>query len=236
MALKKTVTADEHKKLPADIQKEYKTEGDGFILDLEGGFEDTSALKRAKDHEKKEAADAKRALKEAQEALEAMTAERDGMLSGTIPKADLEKLKTSYDAKIVKLTTDRDTALASRDAQLSEMLVTNVATSLASELFTAPAIGLPHVAKRLKSEFKDGKMVTVVLDADGKPTDLTPADLKKEILANKDFASILTASKGSGGGANGNQGGGGAPKKIDFATATPKEIAAYHKEAGTIKD
>ena len=226
MALKRILTADEHKALPADVQKEYKQDGENMTLDLVG-YEDPTALKSAKDHEKKARKDAEAKVKQLEEQLNALTEERDGMLSGTIPKADLEKLKTGYDAKIAKLTKDMTDGISTRDAQLSEMLVTNVATTLAGELFTAPAIGLPHVAKRLKSEFRDGKMVTVVLDANGQATDLTPADLKKEILANKDFASILTASKGSGGGANGNSGGGGAPKALDYAKASPKEIADH---------
>lgn len=230
MALKRILTKDEHAKLADGLKGEYKADdkGENFILDLTD-YEDPVQLKTAKDHEKKARKAAEDALKAAQDQITALTEERDGMLSGTIPKADLEKLKTSYETKLAKANKDMADAIAARDGQLSELLVTNVAQGLASELFTAPALGLPHVAKRLKSEFKDGRMVTVVLDAKGQPTELTPDDLKKEILANPDFKTILTGSKGSGGGANGAGGGGGAPKALDYSKATPKEIADHIK-------
>lgn len=229
MALKRLLTKAEYEKLTDPIKAEYKAgDGENFVLDLTD-YEDPVKLKAAKDHEKKARQDAEKAVKDLTDQLTAVTEERDGMLSGTIPKADLEKLKTSYEGKIAKLTKDMADAVTARDGQLSELLVTNVAQSIAGEVFTSAELGLPHVAKRLKSEHKDGRMVTVVLDAKGQPTDQTPDDLKKEILANPAFKSILVASKGSGGGAGGAGGGGGAPKPLDYATATPKEIAAHIK-------
>jgi hypothetical protein len=122
------------------------------------------------------------------------------------------------------------------EAQLQTVLVDNVAQTLAAEIFVSPVVGLPHIQKRLKAERNsDGKFETRVLDDNGSPSAMTVADLKKNLLANKDFAPILIGSKGSGGGANRNNGSGGAAtNRIDF-TKSPKEIAAALRDSGKIQ-
>lgn len=229
MALKRILTKDEHAKLSDALKGEYKADGDNFVLDLTD-YEDPAALKRAKDHEKELRKQAEKAAKDAADALAVVTKERDDMLAGSIPKADADKLRKSYDDKISKLDADSKAAIAARDSQLQKLLVDNVATGLASKISTAPAVMLPHIKARLKVEQdSNGQFVTRVLGADGAPSASSVEDLEKEFLANKDFAGILTGSKGSGGGANGAKGGGGAPGKIDLAKATPKEIAEHFK-------
>lgn len=233
MALKKSVTKDEHSKLPADVQKEYVADGENFKLDVEGGFEDVAALKRAKDHEKTAAAEAKRLLHEAQTQLAALTEERDGLLSGAIPKKDVERLEGSYKTKLAAKETELNAKIAALTGNLNTLLVDNEAARLASKLSTAPEIILPHIKKRLSAETVDGKAVTRVLDAEGKPSASTLEDLEKEIIANPTFAPILTGSKGSGGGAAG-AGGGGAPSKgkVDWSKPmNPKEQVAAMKAA-----
>lgn len=234
MALKKTLTADEHKKLSPEMQKEYVADGDGFKLDVEGGFEDVAALKRAKDHEKTAAAEAKRLLHEAQTQLAELTEERDNLLRGALPKADVEKLEGSYKKKLTDQETALNAKVAAAEASLATLLVDNVATNFAGEISTAPAVIMPHVKSRLRSEKNAaGVYETKIVDADGKPSALTLADLKKEFIANPAFAPILTGSKGSGGGAAG-AGGGGAPSKgkVDWSKPmTPKEQVAAMKSA-----
>lgn len=236
MALKKSVTADEHKKLSKDIQAEYVADGDtgNFKLDVEGGIEDADALKRAKDHEKEQRKTAEKALKTAQDALATLTEERDNILKGAIPKADADKLEKSYQQKLATRETELTTQINTLTGNLNTMLVDNVATTLATKLSTSPAVLLPHIKSRLKADMVDGKAVTKVLDAAGAPSAATLDDLEKEFLVNKAFAPILIGSKGSGGGAGGAGGSGGAAnvKKIDLAKATPKEIAEHMKARG----
>lgn len=234
MALKKNLSKDEFKKLPADVAKEYKEEGDGYQLDLEGGFEDTAALKRAKDHEKKEANEAKRLQKEAETALATAQTELQDMLKGAVPKADMTRLEKSYTDKLSAREKELQAIIDGTSSQLQTMLVDNVAIGMASEISTSPQVILPHITKRLKTEKgDDGKYVTKVLDKEGKISASTVEDLKKELLTDKQFAPILIASKGSGGGANGNRGGGADhTKKPNFATASVKEIAEYNASQG----
>lgn len=237
MALKRWLKKEDHKKLPADIQKEYKAvdgnDAGDFELDLDGGFEDTAALKRAKDHEKREANEAKRLMQEAKEQLATAQQELQDLLKGNVPKADLERLEKSYKDKFAKEKGELETRISELQNNLTKTLVDNVASTMAAEISTSPLVILPHITKRLKAEFKDGKAETKVLDRDGNISALTTEDLKKELLTDKQFAPILIASKGSGGGANGNRGGGADhTKKPDFAKASVKEIADYNASQG----
>lgn len=233
MALKKTLTKEEHSKLSPDLQKEYVADGDGFKLDVEGGFEDTAALKRAKDHEKREASEAKRMLKEAQDELATAQQELKDMLTGAVPKNDVARLEKSHADKLAKRETELTTQISTLQKNLESMLVDNVANTIAAEISTSPGVIMPHIKSRLKAEYTEGKAVTRVLDKEGNVSAFTPDDLKKEFLTDKQFAPILIASKGSGGGAGG-AGGGGANtlKKPDFAKASVAEIAAWNESQG----
>ena len=109
------------------------------------------------------------------------------------------------------------------------MLVDNVAQSMASKISKAPELILPHIKARLKAEFNEGKAVTRVLDKDGNPSAFGIEDLQKEMVANPAFAPIIIGSKASNSGAENSHGGSGAPGKLDYAKASPKEIAAHIK-------
>ena len=235
MAMKRILTAEEHGKLGDTLKAEYKQDGDNYVLDLTD-YEDPASAVRAKNHEKqaRQAAEAK--LKELNDSLTALTEERDNLLRGAIPKADVEKLETSYKTKFANREKELTGQITSMEAQFQSMLVDNVAQTLATEIFVSPAVGLPHIKNRLRAEkTADGKYETRILDDAGAPSAMTLADLKKNILANKDFAPIVVASKGSGGGANrGNGGGGAASGKVDF-NKSPKEIAAALRDQGKIQ-
>ena len=59
---------------------------------------------------------------------------------------------------------------------------------------------LPTVERRIEVTLgDDDKAKIVVKDAAGKPTTLTPADLVKEIKADKNYASLVQVEAGSGG-------------------------------------
>jgi hypothetical protein len=210
------------------IYKAVDGDADNYALDVEGA-EDTSALKRAKDHEAKARKDAEKALKDLQAEHATLVEERDGILKGAIPKGDVDRLEASYKKKHGETETQYKARVAALEAHITKSLVDNVADSLAKEVSIAPKLLAPVIKARLKAEETNGEWVTKVVDADGKPSAFTLDDLKKEILANPEFKTILTGSKGSGGGANRNQGGGGASPdgdgKLDFSKS-PKTVAA----------
>lgn len=233
MALKSVV--DSLDGIPADVAKEYKKGDDNkYHLDIEGA-EDTGALKRAKDHEKTERQRAETALKEARDQLLALTEERDGMLRGAVPKGDVDKLENSYKEKLIKREAELTAQINGLNGHINTMLVDNVAIGMASKISTSPDLILPHIKGRLRTEFVDGKPVTRVLAQDGTISAATLEDLSNEMVANKAFAPIIIGSKASGSGAEGGHGSG-APGKLDYAKASPKEIAAHIKTAGLVKE
>ena len=215
--------------LPDPIKSEYKKGDDGkYHLDVEGG-EDTGALKRAKDYEKSARQKVEKELTDTKAELEALTEERDNILKGALPKGDVEKLETSWKQKYEKREKELTDQLGSLNGSLQTLLVDNVAQGLASKISKSPELLLPHIKGRLKTELVDGKPVTRVLDKEGNVSALSINELEAEMVANPSYAPIIIGSKASGGGANGGQGGSGAPSKIDFTKASPKEIAAHIK-------
>lgn len=238
MALKKILTKEEHSKLSKAFQAEYKADADGenFTLDVEGG-DDGAELKRAKDHEVKARKAAEKALKDAQDQLAAITEERDGLLKGSIPKADADKLEASYKAKLAAKEKELSEQITGLTGEVTRMLVDNVAMGMASELSDSPQVILPHIKNRLKAEQVDGKWITRVLDEHGAPSAETVEGLKKNFLANKAFAPIVRASKASGGGAGGGASGGGASGgKVDhkLAATDPKAFAKALADSGRL--
>lgn len=211
------------------IKSEYKKGEDGkYHLDVEGG-EDTGALKRAKDYEKSARQKVEKELADTKAELDALTEERDNILKGALPKGDVEKLEASWKQKYEKREKELTEQLGSLNGSLQTLLVDNVAQGLASKISKSPELLLPHIKGRLKTELVDGKPVTRVLDKEGNVSALSINELEAEMVANPSYAPIIIGSKASGGGANGGQGGSGAPSKIDFTKASPKEIAAHIK-------
>lgn len=224
--------------LPDAIKSEYKKGDDGkFHLDVEDldNHPTLGALKRAKDYEKSARQKLEKQLQELQDQLTNLAEERDGLLKGAIPKGDVDKLEGSWKQKLAAREKELSEQINSLTNHLNTMLVDNVAQSLATKISKVPELMLPHIKARLKAEFVDGKPTTRVLDKDGNPSALTVADLEKELFTNPTFAPIIIGSKASGSGAEGGHGGSGAPSKIDYTKASPKEIAAHikaSKEAG----
>lgn len=224
MALKAIL--DSLEGLPADVAKEYKENDDGkFVLDVEG-LEDTGALKRAKDHEKKrrQAAEGKTAELESKLAdLEEQLAALDDPGKSKIDDKQRVKLEQRIKELEGQLTTKEQSLLGEINRLTSEA----TATKLAADLTDSPNLLLPHIRSRLVTEIEDGKAVVKVRDADGDIGSMTIEDLKKEFTSNKEYAPILRGSQGSGSGAPGGGGkGGGQGKPLDYSKATPAEIAA----------
>jgi hypothetical protein len=231
MALKRKIDKAAFDKLSAEIKAEYVEKDGEYVLDLDGGDdggEDVGALRRAKDREVQARKDAEKKAREA----EAKLAELD--TSDARKRGDIEALEKSWKEKHDTTVAEYDAKLKNKDEFISTSLVDNVAAQLAGEISTSPKLLLPHIKARLTADLDGDKPATKVLDADGKPSALSLDDLRKEFVDNKEFASIIRASKASGGGAP-DKGQttrlGGAThqpgeKPATFASMNPKDLAA----------
>lgn len=96
--------------------------------------------------------------------------------------------------------------------------------SLASELFVVPRFGEKYVAERLNVSIDEkGESVVAVIEEDGKTTDKSVDDLKKELRDNHEFAPLLIGSRASGG-AGMRTGTGGTPRIASSITDTSKKV------------
>lgn len=228
MALKHKITAAEHAALADVLKPEYKLVGTEYVLDVDG-VEDVGALKRAKDREVQNAADAKKRADALEVELNGLKASLGDDATANARKiGDIATLEKSWQAKLDTEVSARETKLSKREQFIQTSLVDNVAHQIAARISTSPAVILPHIKARLSADLSGDEPVTRVIDSMGKPSALSVADLEKEFVTNKDFAAIITVSSGSGGGApGGKQGGGSAPKK--FAEMSGEERITFHK-------
>lgn len=202
-----------------DATKALYVEKDGkFQLDIDG-LEDTSALKRAKDHEKqaRQAAETK-----ANELTTQLTALQEQITQIKDDKArgngDVDALEKSWQEKLTKRENELTTQIEGLTGNLKGLLVDNEATRLAAELAgDSASLILPHIKTRLGVTEKDGKQVTAVFDTQGQLSALTLDELKKEFADNPAFAPVIVGSRASGG-ANGSSGNFGASSNHSTAT------------------
>lgn len=203
MALKQKVDKATFDTLSDPIKEQYKANADAseYTLDLDG-YEDPGELRRARDREKA-------AAKLEKDRADALQREKDEDLDRkTKNRGDIDTLEKSWKDKNEKLAKDKDEVISKKDKAIRKLLVDSVANEVAAEISTSPTLIRPHILARLDVNFDTEEPTTRVLDAAGKPSALTVAELKKEFVDNKEFASIIRASNASGGGAAGNQGGG----------------------------
>jgi hypothetical protein len=213
-------------------------EGGKFYLKLEGLEAGSGSnhpavveLLRAKQHSttelqttKQELLDAKKATKDAQDALHAR-------LSGKVDKSDLEALEKSWGQRLADAQTAAGKEKTALESSLREVLVTQEALAMASRLAVDGAAPLlaKSIAERLSAEMtSEGKAITRVLGVDGKPSAASLADLEKEIVATPMYHPLLLGSKASGSGASGSKGASGASigkGSTDWIRGNPAELA-----------
>lgn len=233
MALKKVLKSLDG--LSDVVKAEYKQVGDEFHLDVEG---DDSAQQI--EHWKGKHRIAEEHREKAEKKNKELEDNRDNMLRGAIPKADVEALEGSWREKVTKAETERDEARKAHDTEVAGLTVGATADQVARELFTVPGVMKEVVRKRLTTEVVDGVRQVRVKDASGKPSAMTLDELKAELKANPEYAGVVIAGKGSGGnsGGNGNGGNGGAgggnkkfhelseTERIEFAKRDPDGFRA----------
>lgn len=225
--------------VPENLRTEYKEQDGKFYLDIEGidDHHGVGALKRAKDYEKDNARVAKEKAEKLQADLDAANNDLTELRKNGIPKGDVDRLETSYKQKQQQSEDALNGKITKLTASLEKHLLDNRAQQLATEVAAKPEyveLLLPHIRNRMKLEAagENEEHVVRVLDKDGKPSALNMDDLKKELLANKAFAAILTGSKANGGGAGGGGGGGGASKKLSEMNEAERKTFQKDDPAG----
>jgi len=181
---------DEQKAMYAEV-------GEGYQMQIEG-LPDVSGLE-AKVNELQGEKKSEKAKRETAEKLAREAAEEKARRDG-----DIAAIENSWKQKLADMETGYQNQIQGLNGSLQNLLVDNVAQSLAFQLAedSAPVL-LPHLKSRLTVEFQDGKPVTRVLDAQGKPSALTVEELGNEIASNKAFAPVIVGSKASGTGGAG---------------------------------
>lgn len=233
MSLKRKISKATYDKLSDEMKALYTLKGDDYALDVEtdSDEDDTGELRRANERLKQEAKDAKKRLKELEDAA------ADGDELDAKKKGDIEKLEKSWKEKNDKTTKEFTDKLTAKDAYIKKALLESAAKDVAA-IATSPTLLRPHVMSRLDVDFDGEEPKIRVLDKDGKPSAATLDDLKKEFVANKEFSSIIAANKASGGAVktqtqqlNGGAGTGADGKPLSYAAMKPEEIAAHRKAA-----
>jgi hypothetical protein len=191
------LTQAEYDALSNDNKKLFKKDGDNWTSATKAADDDdTSGLKSALQKERDEV---KRLKQEQKDREAAATKDNEERLKREGSIADLE---LSWKQKMDTAITEKDVTIQKRDAALHKLLAESHADSLAREISTVPKVMKDQLLKRITVEYDDtGEPKTRVLDAAGKISALTLEDLKKEVLADKDFSPILIGSRASGGGA-----------------------------------
>lgn len=189
------------------------------VAELTKGIE---ALKSKNDELLTETKAAKAAKREAEEKAKA-EAEELARKSGNI-----EALEKSWQEKLAKAQADAQRTIDALQGSITTMTVDNVAVRLANEIAVPGSadILIPHIKARLAAEQRDGQFVTVVRDAQGKPSAASLDDLKTEFTTSPAFAPVIVGSKASGGGAGGGSKGGGAAPNGDMGGSREERLAA----------
>lgn len=210
--------SDEHKAL-------YIAKGDSFVIDVDD-TEVAAEMRRARDREKQLKDEAEGKVADLTTRLEAL--EGDNNRRGN----NIDAIEASWKTKLTNAETAAATKVQGLQTQLKQLLVSDVAKSLAAEISTVPHVILPHILARLQADLDGDTPVTRVLGDDGKPSALTLDELKKSFVDNKDFASIIIASKASGsGGSGGNQGGGATKQPSEYTES--ERVALFQSDRAT---
>jgi hypothetical protein len=219
----------------------------GFKLDVEGR-EDPAELRRAKQRESEGRKAAEKRIADMEAAQVAKDEEARKAKEDAAKKAgDVDSLQKSWQEKYDKdVAAEREKyvpQLTAMEKDLQRVMIDRNATEIAAAIALpgSEKVLFPHIRSRLRIEMRDGERVTVVVDPEGKASALTLDELKKEFLADKGFAPMLTASRASGGGANGGKGGGATDSKTmlraDFERMDPAARSAFIvKNRGTVID
>ncbi|QDH83824.1 hypothetical protein Axy06_009 [Achromobacter phage vB_AxyS_19-32_Axy06] len=217
----------------------YKMAADGrykLTLPDDDRDEQVAHLTQKKGIAEEHRSNAEKKVQELTAKVEELTAKIEKGADDTHRKnGDVEALDKSWATKFDKQKTEYEATISALNASLNEHLVTSVAQRMASDISTAPELLAPVIAKRLRVEQVDGKHVTKVIDDAGNLSASTLADLQKEIAGKKEYASVIIAGKGSGGGSRGGQQRGGASDKKFSELSDTERMEWYRRDPDGFK-
>lgn len=141
---------------------------------------------------------------------------------------DVKALEDSWTAKLAKAEEGYKGQIGSLQKTVEALTVGREAAALAGELAVQGSSTVLEriVRDRLSVEMTEDGPKIRVMDASGKPSAATLADLKAELVADPALAPIIAASKASGGGAAGANGGAGSVPKGNLGGSREERTAA----------
>lgn len=171
----------------------------------------TAETERLKGHNETLLGEKKAAKTQAQKALEDSEAAR---LEASRKSGDVEAIEKSWSEKFTARETELNERIKQSETMIDSLTTKSSAATMASELAVQGSASVlePHILNRLRTEIRDGKPTTIVLDAAGQPSAMTLGELKAEISNNAAFAPLIVGSKANGAGGHGGQGASGAGK------------------------
>ena len=143
---------------------------------------------------------------------------------------DLEAIENSWREKLNNTEQELKSKYDSAQKRIHELTVGRTAQELAGKL------AKPHAQRLLAKEINerltlDENGSVRVLDAQGKPSALTIAELETELRNDVTYQDIILINNSSGGGATGGGFGGGATKKPnEYSVQEMKELRASNPE------
>lgn len=168
-----------------------------------------------------------------QEALKAQELE-DKKLADLEKNNDFEAYKKSMGEKHINelktLTDEVESYKLIAISQSSGHDAMKMASDIALNVNGVSTVGHlePQFAKRLRTNFVEGKAVVEVLDKEGNLSAMTQKELSEEIKSMPENAMLVTGSKGKGAGLPINNGAGGGT--VDLSNMTPKQKIEYARQ------
>lgn len=230
--MKYIIDSETHAKLSDETKAEYEEKDGKFVLKLEG-HEESFVPKAKRDIEVEHRKNAEKALKEATD-REAKLVKDLEAAGGS--KTEIENIRKQHQTEVEKIKAEYAEKEQAAKAESHKALIREEATRFASERFTVPSAISRLYQDRLNVEEVDGQAVIRVLEADGKPSVKSLAELQKEFLENKEFSPIVKASQGSGGGAHGSNKGGGANQKRTISKAELETMSQEERHQAFVVD
>jgi hypothetical protein len=231
---------DSLESIDESLQGLYEQTDTGYQLKVTGipepEKEDLSGLKNKVDELLREK---KAASQKAREAAEEAEAAR---LEAAKKGNDTEALDKSWQEKFNAREVELKKELEELSGTLVKLTSGQTATKIAAEIAVQGSadVLLPHLERRLRTEFRDGSPVTVVLDKDGKPSAMSIDELKAEFQNSAAFAPLIVGTKANGAGrTGGNESSGAGVNEVsrsEFDRMNQAQRANFAKNGGKLKD
>ena len=231
---------DSLENIDESLQGLYEQTDTGYQLKVTGipepEKEDLSGLKNKVDELLREK---KAASQKAREAAEEAEAAR---LEAAKKGNDTEALDKSWQEKFNAREIELKKELEELSGTLVKLTSGQTATKIAAEIAVQGSadVLLPHLERRLRTEFREGSPVTVVLDKDGKPSAMSVDELKAEFQNSAAFAPLIVGTKANGAGrTGGNESSGAGVNEVsrsEFDRMNQAQRANFAKNGGKLKD